>query len=60
MQLDIKFNISDKIKMGSHEYIVSGFEWTVNFGLRYILSFFKDGKIAFEVMTESEINLYKE
>lgn len=60
MQLDTKFNIGENIKMGEHKYVVAGYEWTVNFGLRYLLSYFKDGKVAFEVMTETEINLYKE
>lgn len=60
MKLETKFNINDNIKMGEHKYVVTGYEWTINFGLRYILSYFKDGKVSFEVMTESEINLYKE
>lgn len=60
MQLDTKFKIGDKIKMGEHKYTVSGFEYTINWGLRYILSYFRDGKVGFEVMTESEINLYKD
>jgi len=41
MKLNTKFNINDNIKMGEHKYIVTGYEWTVNFGLRYILSFLK-------------------
>lgn len=60
MQLDTKFEIGCNIKMGEHKYVVTGYEYTVNWGLRYILSFFKDGKVSFEVMTESEINLYKD
>jgi len=60
MQLETKFEIGCNIKMGEHKYVVTGYEYTINFGLRYILSYFKDGKVGFEVMTESEINLYKD
>lgn len=60
MQLDTKFNINDNIKMGEHRYVVTGFEYTVNWGLRYYLSYFRDGKVNFEIMTEAEINLYKD
>lgn len=60
MQVDLKYQINEKIKTAEKLYTVIGFEIVIGRGMRYVLAHQKDGKCEWEYMYEFEIEALKE
>jgi len=55
MQVELKYQIGEKIKAGDRIYTVIGFEYVIERGLRYILLHANDGKVLWEYLFSYEI-----
>lgn len=60
MQVELKYQIGEKIKAGDRVYVVLGFEYIQGVSLKYVLLHQKDGAAAWAYMYEKEIEFLME